>query len=124
MENILQNRKLLLKIGLVTGALIVGGIILSMTATAQAHCGNASFYTLYGNKTASGSIMAPGMTAAHRTLPFGTKVRISYNGKTADVVINDRGPFHKNRFLDVNKTVADKLGFTNKGVVNLCMEIL
>lgn len=89
-------------------------------------CGKSSFYTLYGNRTASGSIMAPGFTTAHRTLPFGTILRVTNpkNNKTAEVVVNDRGPVPKSRILDVNRTVAEHLGFINKGVTQLCMEIV
>lgn len=78
-----------------------------------AQCGKASWYAMT-SKTASGQRANPGsMTAAHRTLPLGTKVRVTNlrNGKSAVVRINDRGPFVKGRIIDLTEAVATKLGF-------------
>jgi rare lipoprotein A (peptidoglycan hydrolase) len=60
-------------------------------------------------------------TLAHRTLPFGTKVRLVNleNGKSAEGVVNDRGPYIKGRDLDISYALAKQLGFTKKGVVKL-----
>ena len=57
------------------------------------------------------------MTAAHRTLPFGTLVEVTNprNGKTVTVRINDRGPFHGNRILDVSRAAATELGLIQRG---------
>lgn len=78
-----------------------------------------------GKKTASGEIFNPSkMTAAHRTLPFGTKLKVTYNGKSAVVKINDRGPYHGNRSLDVSEAAASKLGFKNSGTAKVCIERL
>ncbi len=65
-------------------------------------------------------------TLAHRTLPFGTKVRLvnPANGKSADGVVNDRGPFIKGRDVDVSYAMAKKLGFVKKGVVKLDIETI
>ena len=63
------------------------------------------------------------LTAAHRTLPFGTKLKVTNqkNGKTVIVRINDRGPFIKGRVIDLSKAAANKLGFISSGVANICM---
>jgi rare lipoprotein A len=65
-------------------------------------------------------------TLAHKTLPFGTKVRLvnPENGKTAEGVVNDRGPYIKGREVDVSYALAKKLGFVKKGVTKLDIEIL
>ena len=84
-------------------------------------CGKASWYKL-GGKTASGERANPnGLTAAHRTLPFGTIVEVTNlaNGKTVKVRINDRGPFAKGRVIDVTLAAAKELGFVNKGVTRV-----
>lgn len=65
-------------------------------------------------------------TLAHKTLPFGTKVRLvnPENGKVAEGVVNDRGPFTKNRQVDVSYALAKQLGFVKKGVTKLNIEII
>lgn len=87
-------------------------------------CGGASWYNLPGNKTASGVRMNPqAMTAAHKSLPFGTRVRVTNqsNGKSIVVTINDRGPFIRGRILDVTPVAANKLGFRNAGHTKVCL---
>ncbi len=62
-------------------------------------------------RTASGEKFNPNaLTAAHRTLPFGTKVRVTYKGKSVIVRINDRGPFVKGRVIDLSRAAARKIG--------------
>jgi rare lipoprotein A len=63
-------------------------------------------------------------TLAHRTLPLGTKVRLVNlnNGKSAEGVVNDRGPYIKGRDVDVSYAIAKQLGFVKKGIINLTME--
>lgn len=83
----------------------------------KAFKGVASFYAgkFHGRKTASGEIYDQNeMTCAHRTLPFGTKLEVTNpsNGQTVNVVVNDRGPYKKNRVLDLSKAAAHKLGIT------------
>jgi rare lipoprotein A len=93
-------------------------------AAAQAQCGSASWYALT-SKTASGERMNPSaMTAAHRNLPFGTKVKVvnRNNGKAVVVRINDRGPFIRGRILDLSKAAAAKLGFVGAGHTKICLE--
>lgn len=82
--------------------------------------GTASYYgaKFHGRRTASGEKFdMHAMTAAHRTLPFGTLVEVTNprNGKTVTVRINDRGPFHGNRILDVSRAAATKLGLIQRG---------
>jgi rare lipoprotein A len=85
-------------------------------------CGGASWYALH-SRTASGERMNPAaMTAAHRTLPLGTRVRVTNkrNGKTVDVRINDRGPFIRGRILDLSRAAARELGFISAGHAPVC----
>ena len=94
------------------------------SAEAYAQCGRASWYALK-SRTASGEMMNPAaMTAAHRTLPFGTKVTVrnQRNGKAVTVCINDRGPFVKGRVIDVSKAAARALGFVSAGHTKICLD--
>lgn len=82
--------------------------------------GVASYYgnELAGHRTASGERFDPGqLTAAHRTLPLGTKVRVTNpaNGKSVVVRINDRGPFARGRVLDLSKSAASEIGLVARG---------
>lgn len=98
-------------------------LLLALSATfvpsfALAQTGSASWYALDGNRTANGERMnSAAMTAAHRSLPFGTKIKVTNerNGKSVVVRINDRGPFAKNRVLDLSKGAARELGFVGRG---------
>ncbi|MGS2742853.1 septal ring lytic transglycosylase RlpA family protein [Halomonas sp. LS-001] len=83
--------------------------------------GVASYYSDYfhGRTTASGETFnQQELTAAHKSLPFGTRVRVvrSDTGQEVEVVINDRGPFVKGRVIDLSKSAAQKLGMLNRGV--------
>ncbi|MCJ9668917.1 septal ring lytic transglycosylase RlpA family protein [Neorhizobium sp. BETTINA12A] len=98
----------------------------SAQANAAPGCGHASWYAL-GSKTASGERMNPSlMTAAHRTLPFGTKVMVTNkrNGKSVVVRINDRGPFIRGRVLDVSKAAAKDIGMISSGTAQVCYQIV
>ena len=91
--------------------------------------GEASWYGpgFYGNRTASGEVYRPGtMTAAHRSLPFGTKVRVTnlWNGRSAVIRINDRGPFVDHRIIDLGHGSTNTLGLTSSGIAKVRMEIL
>lgn len=82
--------------------------------------GVATYYArrFEGQRTTSGKrYKANKLTAAHRTLPFGTIVTVKNlnNGKTVDVVVNDRGPFTKRYIIDISEKAAKKLGFFRKG---------
>ena len=97
-------------------------------AEAAPQCGKASWYsTEDGFNTASGDRLSPaGMTAAHRTLPFGTNVRVDNlaNGRSVVVRINDRGPFVGGRVIDVNKAAAQILGLISSGVARVKLTVL
>jgi rare lipoprotein A len=89
--------------------------------------GMASFYadSLAGNRTASGEKYRPdSRTCAHRTLPFGTKLKLVAvkSGKTSSCRVNDRGPFVSGRILDVSKIVARELGMVDSGVAEVRIE--
>ena len=91
--------------------------------------GEASWYghPHHGRRTASGEIYDMNkMTAAHRTLPLGTRVLVTNreNGRTVEVRINDRGPFRKNRVLDLSYAAARSLGAVGEGVIPVTLKIL
>jgi rare lipoprotein A (peptidoglycan hydrolase) len=91
--------------------------------------GKASWYgpTFQGRTTADGELYdMTALTAAHATLPFGSMVRLinTRNGKSAVVRINDRGPFVKDREIDVSYQAAEKLGLISRGVGKLRIELL
>ena len=91
-------------------------------ATAQAETGIASVYAYAGGKTASGERASPGaLTAAHRTLPFGSTVKVTNkkNGRTVVVRVNDRGPFVRGRIIDVTPAAARQLGFGGLAAVTV-----
>jgi len=89
--------------------------------------GKASFYSYRKAKTASGSYFdRDQLTAAHRSLPLGTRVRVTDVSTNRSVVvrITDRGPFIRNRVLDLSLAGARKLGITDRGVVEIRAEVL
>ena len=88
--------------------------------------GKASFYgNESGSKTASGQrFNQNAMTAAHRSLPFGTKLRVTYRGQSVVVTINDRGPFIKGRVLDLSTGAARAVGLTGAGVGHVTAEVI
>jgi rare lipoprotein A len=101
-----------------TFALAVIGI--PMCASAQT--GIASVYGYSGGRTADGErVSTAGLTAAHRSLPFGTMVRVTNerNGRSVVVRINDRGPFVQGRVIDLTPAAARALGFSGLTSVNL-----
>jgi rare lipoprotein A len=88
--------------------------------------GVASFYgNESGSKTASGQRFNENdMTAAHRSLPFGTKLRVTHRGRSVVVTVNDRGPFIKGRVLDLSKGAARAVGLTSSGVGHVTAEVM
>jgi rare lipoprotein A len=91
--------------------------------------GSASFYgeELAGNPTASGERFDPAkLTAAHRTLPLGSRVRVTNlrNGESVVVRINDRGPFHGNRVIDLSKAAARRIDMLGQGTARVRIELL
>jgi rare lipoprotein A len=88
--------------------------------------GVASFYgDESGSKTASGQRFNKNdMTAAHRSLPFGTRLRVTHGSRSVVVTINDRGPFIRGRVLDLSEGAAKAIGISSKGVGLVHCEVL
>jgi len=89
--------------------------------------GQASYYanSLAGNRTASGAIYYPdSLTAAHRYLPFGTRVQVinPANQRQVTVTINDRGPYHPQRIIDLSRSAAKQLGIIRAGVATVTVK--
>jgi rare lipoprotein A len=105
------------------GAALGGAMVfLAFSSAAMAQSGIASVYAYSGERTASGERAQPnGFTAAHRTLPFGTRVRVTNknNGRSVMVRINDRGPFVRGRVIDLTPAAAHALGFSGLAPVTL-----
>lgn len=93
--------------------------------TGGSFSGKASYYgSETGSRTASGARYNPmGMTAAHRSLPFGTKLKVTHAGRSVIVTINDRGPFIRGRVLDLSKGAAKVIGLTGRGVGHVVAEV-
>lgn len=104
----------------------------SSTASAKVGAtftGKASYYAdkFEGKSTASGEpYKASKLTGAHRTLPFGTVVRVTNtsNGKSVDIKINDRGPFAEGRVVDLSKAAAQKIDMIKAGVVSVSVKVI
>jgi rare lipoprotein A len=104
-----------------SSALLASTVVLPMTASAQE--GIASVYS--GERTANGEYAnASGLTAAHRTLPFGTRVRVTNHqtGRTVVVRINDRGPFVAGRIIDLTPAGARALGMD--GLAHVSVDVV
>ncbi len=96
-------------------------------AASRQFSGKASFYSYRRSKTATGApFERDQLTAAHRSLPFGTKVRVTdvVTNRSVVVRITDRGPFIRNRVLDLSLAAARSLGMTDRGVVQIRAEVL
>ncbi len=103
--------------------MIIGGV------SGQVQTGKASFYAdkFEGSQTASGEKYKHNkLTAAHKSLPFGTKVRLTNlaNNQTVEVTINDRGPYVEDRIVDVSRAAAEQLGFINNGLAEVKLEVI
>ena len=111
---------------------IIFTFILSLSLNAQStfpEYGKASFYAdnLVGKITASGEKYKHNeLTAAHKSLPFGSKIRVTNltNGKSVTVRINDRGPYKKDRIIDLSKRAAEKLDFVETGITDVKIELI
>jgi rare lipoprotein A len=91
-------------------------------AAALTQCGEASWYDHAGRPTADGGTVDPStMTAAHPSLPFGSKVEVENldNGKSVVVEIDDRGPFTDGRIIDLSRAAAEELAFKDDGVTQV-----
>ena len=107
------------RLAMIASAMAVSTLVISQTAAAQT--GVASYYKS-GKRTANGERYDPhGYTAAHRTLPFGTRVLVTNlrNGKSVIVRINDRGPFTRGRVIDLSLGAAKFVDLTRSGVAKV-----
>ncbi|MGY3547238.1 rare lipoprotein A [Bradyrhizobium sp. USDA 4472] len=94
--------------------------------TGRSFSGMASYYgNESGSRTASGQrFNQNALTAAHRSLPFGTKLRVTHGGQSVIVTINDRGPFVRGRVLDLSTGAARAIGLTGAGVGRVTAEVI
>jgi rare lipoprotein A len=96
------------------------------SGSGRSFSGMASYYgNESGSKTASGQrFNQNALTAAHRSLPFGTKLRVTHGGRSVVVTINDRGPFVRGRVLDLSTAAARQVGITGAGVGRVTAEVM
>lgn len=109
----------------ILGALAILGMMAGPSAS-NGQIGVASYYAS-GKRTASGESFNPDLlTAAHRSLPFDTKVRVEHikSGRSVVVRINDRGPFISGRIIDLSRGAAKKLGIIKSGVARVRVMVL
>ena len=108
----------------ITAILAISALMIGAPGANAAWVGKASYYELKG-RTASGSHVGS-LTAAHRTLPFGSRVRVTNlrNNRSVILTVNDRGPFTGGRVIDVSGHAADILGFRAAGVARVKVEPL
>jgi len=100
-----------------------------LSTNAQVQTGKASFYgnSYEGNPTASGEkYHANKFTAAHKTLPFGTVLKVTNlaNNESVEVTVNDRGPFVEGRVIDLSRAAAEKLKYINQGTADVRIEVV
>ena len=98
----------------------------SIGGSGRGFSGMASYYgNESGSRTASGArFNQNAMTCAHRSLPFGTKLRVTHRGQSVVVTVNDRGPFIKGRVLDLSTGAARAIGLTGAGVGKVVAEVV
>lgn len=113
----------------VLSVLAVLSVALPIGMAGEADAGSVGYasYYFHGARTANGERFKPnGLTAAHRSLPFGTKVRVKHlkSGRSVVVRINDRGPFIRNRIIDLSLGAAKVLGIRSAGVAKVSVQIL
>ncbi len=113
--------------GAVRAAILASGVLLGAASSAAAAEGIASFYgrSEHGGPTASGERFdMRAMTAAHRTAPLGSHMRVTNlkNGQSVVVRINDRGPFVRGRIIDLSRAAAERLGFVGSGLTRVSLE--
>lgn len=96
------------------------------SGSGRSFSGMASFYgNESGSRTASGQrFNQNAMTCAHRSLPFGTKLRVTHGGQSVVVTVNDRGPFVRGRVLDLSTGAARAIGLTGAGVGRITAEVI
>ena len=107
-------------------AFIALGALAPAAVEAKSSCGIASFYGpgFHGRTTASGErFNAHGLSAAHRSLPFGTMVKVTNqnNGRSVVIKINDDGPHYGNRIIDLSEGAFARIASTGQGLANVCI---
>jgi rare lipoprotein A len=115
-----------MKISMLIAATGLVGSAFAGTAPVQAQSGLASWYALH-SRTACGERMNPNaMTAAHRTLPCGTRIKVTHrkNGRSVIVRVNDRGPFKRGRVVDLSRGAAKHIGLTHAGLAPVSLEVV
>lgn len=117
-----------LRAAAIATAVALGSLAAPTIAQAK-QCGSASWYGpgFHGRTTANGERFDQNqMTAAHKRLPFGSKIRVTnqLNGKSLTLRVNDRGPFAKGRILDASAAAAQKLGFKRRGHAPVCVSVV
>ena len=114
---------------LLAALLFLGACSSHRTSTDTTQSGQASWYGSqhHDEKTASGECFNQNkLTAAHRTLAFGTRVKVTnlHNNKNVTVRINDRGPYSKGRIIDLSRAAANKIDMLNSGVAPVRLQVL
>jgi rare lipoprotein A len=119
-------RQLLASFAVAAVIILVAAAVLFATPVRACELLVASHYGAEsGNRTANGERFdGSSMTAAHKTLPFGTRLRVSYGGRSVTVRINDRGPYVRGRQLDLSTAAARRLGMVRAGVAEVCVSRL
>jgi len=109
-----------------SGSWLNANAAIAPSSGGRSFSGMASFYgNESGSKTASGQrFNQNAMTAAHRSLPFGTKLKVTHGSRSVVVTINDRGPFIKGRVLDLSTGAARAVGLTSRGVGRVVAEVI
>jgi rare lipoprotein A len=94
--------------------------------TGRGQTGVASFYWEPQRLASGGWFNPDAMTAAHKTLPFGTRVRVTHlgNGRSVEVKINDRGPYVGGRIIDLSRAAAGAIGMMGQGLARVVVQVL
>lgn len=121
--------KTLVSSALIAALLLIGTETTAASPAGKAQAGMASFYhdSFNGRRTASGTRYNKGaLSAAHKTLPLGTQVRVtdSRSGRSVVVRINDRGPYARGRVIDLSRAAASEIGLVAKGVSRVTLEVM
>lgn len=122
-------RALLAAAGMLVAVSVISATHAHSSGMSQTFAGSASWYggKFHGRKTANGELFDMNqLTAAHKTLPFGTRVKVTNNrnGKSVIVRINDRGPYVKKRVIDLSRKAAQEVGMIKSGTAPVTVEIL
>jgi rare lipoprotein A len=128
-EEVGSMRKTLITVAMLASLIPFASSTLASGAPGHVQKGMASFYhdSLHGRKTASGQrYNRNGLSAAHKTLPLGTKIKVTdtRTGRSIVVKVNDRGPFVRGRIIDLSRAAANQLGIVKRGVARVEVKVL